>query len=223
MNIQHFLHAERRTLSELLRADTTLPQFNASALRRLVFDSWHFLRMRFFLSRIDEVSGIVIVKGRPKICNHGHAELAERVQLISSQCPVRLRVEEGALLKVGTRSIIDGALIEATKTIEIGDRVYVGPEVRISDRYFTAFIGYETRERHPGIRIGKGARIEAGAVILRGVRIGAGAVVKAGAIVKDDVPPFTEVGGVPARVICTGNRHRSLQENQVLEEVYALF
>ena len=43
--------------------------------------------------------------------------------------------------------------------------------------------------------------IGANAIILRGVKIGIGAVIGAGAIVTKDVPNFSVVAGVPARVI----------------------
>jgi len=39
------------------------------------------------------------------------------------------------------------------------------------------------------------------AIILKGVTIGAGAVVAAGAVVTKDVPPYTLVAGIPAKVI----------------------
>ena len=41
------------------------------------------------------------------------------------------------------------------------------------------------------------------ATVLKGVRIGRGAIVAAGAVVTKDVPPFSVVGGNPARVIKT--------------------
>jgi acetyltransferase-like isoleucine patch superfamily enzyme len=37
--------------------------------------------------------------------------------------------------------------------------------------------------------------------VLKGVTIGTGAVVAAGAVVTKDVPPYTLVAGVPARII----------------------
>lgn len=51
------------------------------------------------------------------------------------------------------------------------------------------------------IAIGDDAWLGAQVVILPGVTIGEGAVVGAGAVVVEDVPPYTVVAGVPARVI----------------------
>ncbi|SEH41945.1 DapH/DapD/GlmU-related protein [Selenomonas sp. KH1T6] len=53
------------------------------------------------------------------------------------------------------------------------------------------------------IHIGAKAWIGASATILAGVTIGEGAVVAAGAVVTKDVPAYTVVGGVPAKVIKT--------------------
>jgi len=64
----------------------------------------------------------------------------------------------------------------------------------------------------PGpIRIGRRVWIGANVTVLAGVRIGDGAVVAAGAVVTRDVPAFTIVGGVPARVI------RRLTEEEIGE------
>lgn len=51
------------------------------------------------------------------------------------------------------------------------------------------------------IRIGKNVWIGSNATLLPGVHIGDGAVVAAGAVVCRDVPPNTVVGGVPARIL----------------------
>jgi maltose O-acetyltransferase len=56
------------------------------------------------------------------------------------------------------------------------------------------------------ITIGDRAWLASRSTVVRGVTIGEGAVVAAGAVVTQDVPPWTVVGGVPARKI--GERSR---------------
>lgn len=55
------------------------------------------------------------------------------------------------------------------------------------------------------------AYIGACSIILPGVTIGEGALVAAGSVVTRSVPPYTVVGGNPARVICTTEQY--LQKN----------
>src|SRR5688572_3180232 len=59
----------------------------------------------------------------------------------------------------------------------------------------------QTDLRIQPVRIGAWADIGVSAVILPGVTIGKGAIVGAGAVVTRDVDPFTIVAGVPARVV----------------------
>ena len=51
------------------------------------------------------------------------------------------------------------------------------------------------------VQVGNDCWIGHGAIILPGVSVGDGAVIAAGAVVSRDVPPYTVVGGVPARQI----------------------
>jgi acetyltransferase-like isoleucine patch superfamily enzyme len=52
-----------------------------------------------------------------------------------------------------------------------------------------------------GVTIGNDVWIGHRALVLPGVNIGHGAVIGAGAVVTEDVPPYAIVGGVPAKVI----------------------
>jgi acetyltransferase-like isoleucine patch superfamily enzyme len=59
------------------------------------------------------------------------------------------------------------------------------------------------------VRICAWADIGVNAVVLPGVTIGKGAIVGAGAVVTDDVEPFTIVAGVPARLMRRRTEPRS--------------
>lgn len=51
------------------------------------------------------------------------------------------------------------------------------------------------------VRVCQWADIGTGAILLPGVTVGEGAIVGAGAVVRVDVPPFAKVAGVPAEII----------------------
>ena len=70
------------------------------------------------------------------------------------------------------------------------------------------------------IRICKFARIGANVTITPGVTIGEGSVVAAGALVNKDVPPYSLVGGVPAKFI-RDKEDRELLKQQIQDAMIA--
>jgi acetyltransferase-like isoleucine patch superfamily enzyme len=64
---------------------------------------------------------------------------------------------------------------------------------------------YDVHEKRPeddrDVIIEDDVWVGSGAIILKGVRVGRGSIVAAGAVVNKGVPPYTIVGGVPAKVL----------------------
>jgi UDP-2-acetamido-3-amino-2,3-dideoxy-glucuronate N-acetyltransferase len=82
--------------------------------------------------------------------------------------------------------------------IELEDDVFVGPNATFTnDRYPRS---RQWLEEHPKTVVRNGASIGANATILPGLEIGQGAFVGAGAVVTDTVPPHAIVVGNPARI-----------------------
>ncbi len=89
--------------------------------------------------------------------------------------------------------------------LTIGARTGIGPSVKIITSYHRDE-GRQTPLLQGGIEfapviIGEDSDIGVNAVILPGVRIGKGVQIGAGAVVTSDIPDFTVAAGVPARVI----------------------
>lgn len=151
------------------------------------------------------------------LAESSHSSLAKRIRgffgkRILLSCGKNINIEKGAVFNsrcalgngsgIGVNSeinAVDGTLVT------IGDNVSMGPEVII----YTQNHIYDSVEspineqgyRKANVSIGDDCWIGRRCIILPGVHIGKGVVIGAGAVVTKDVPDYSVVGGVPARII----------------------
>jgi acetyltransferase-like isoleucine patch superfamily enzyme len=157
------------------------------------------------------IIGAGSIIGANAVLYHG-SRLGERV-LIGDLASVRegcvladnVVIGRGVLVMYDTHigqgsRVIDGAILTGAMTIE--HDVFIGPGVRTvndNDVYLKRFGLLPFSVQGPIIRalavVGTGANIAAG------VEIGRGALVAPQAMVTRNVPPWTVVAGVPARVV----------------------
>ena len=167
--------------------------------------------------KIDRRATIDGYRDRIRIADHtkvdAYARIVTRSNLarvdIGSKCKIRHHsvldakagsIQLGESCTVGTFTILLGA-----GGLIIGDNVSIGPHcVIVASNHIFADPNTLIQQQGNsalGITIGSDIWIGAGARILDGITIGDGSVIAAGAVVSSTVPPFTVVGGVPARKI----------------------
>ncbi len=104
-------------------------------------------------------------------------------------------------ITIGDDTIVgDHAFLDGRAKLDIGSHVDIASQVLI----YNSQHDIDSEDFHSvdkPVRIEDYAFIGPRAVILPGVTVGKGAVVAAGAVVTDNVEPFTIVGGIPAKVI----------------------
>ncbi|WML51854.1 2,3,4,5-tetrahydropyridine-2,6-dicarboxylate N-acetyltransferase [Neobacillus sp. PS3-12] len=125
---------------------------------------------------------------------------------------IKARIEPGAFIRdqveIGDNAVIMmgaviniGAVIGEGTMIDmgaiLGGRATVGKNCHIGAG--TVLAGVIEPPSAKPVVVEDDVLIGANAVVLEGITIGKGAIVAAGAVVIDDVPPYTVVGGTPAR------------------------
>jgi serine acetyltransferase len=110
------------------------------------------------------------------------------------------------LLSIGDRCVIGrGTHIVAHQRIDIGDDVFTGPYVYITDQnHGYADPGIPVGRQWPSnspVSIGAGCWLGAGAIVLPGTRLGRNVVVGAGSVVRGVFGDYCVLAGVPARVV----------------------
>lgn len=131
-------------------------------------------------------------------------------KVLFDACGMNVNIERGADfgtgqgISIGHNSGI-GINAKIRGPLSIGDDVMMGPDVmiltsnhNISKQHIMRIQG-DSAPRP--VRIGDDVWIGARVIILPGVTVGKGAVIGAGAVVSKDVPDYAIVGGVPAIII----------------------
>lgn len=128
------------------------------------------------------------------------------------ECTGVLRAPGEELVIGNNVGISQHAFIGVRGKVTIGNNVMFGPYVTI----YAANHNYtdpnqliiSQGENRKGIEIGDDCWLGTGCKILDGVKVGKGSIIAAGAVVTKDVPPYSIVAGVPAKVI----KNRSMRE-----------
>ncbi len=139
-------------------------------------------------------------------------------RLILESCGKNVNIERNAVFSshvaLGNNSGI-GVNASLTGSIKIGDNVMMGPNCTVYSRNH-AFDRLDIPMCCQGycpektIVIGDDVWLGGHVIILPGVKIGSGAIVGAGAVVTKDVPDYAIVGGNPAKII----RYRNGDNNE---------
>ena len=114
-------------------------------------------------------------------------------------------LSDSARMNIGAYAFIGyGTEIEVSQEVRIGRGALIAPGVFITDHNHGTTLGRPMFEQPciaAPVIIGDDVWIGANAVVLPGVAIGDGAVVAAGAVVSRNVAARSIVGGVPAKLI----------------------
>jgi acetyltransferase-like isoleucine patch superfamily enzyme len=128
----------------------------------------------------------------------GHGALVREANSIGDDVSIGSHtiVEHHVTIGNGVR-IHGGAFVPEFTVLE--DGAWLGPRVVLTNARYPR--GRDVKQQLRGPRVGAGAKIGAGAVLLPGVHVGESALVGAGAVVTRDVPAYRVVVGNPARAV----------------------
>lgn len=154
------------------------------------------------------------------VCIDAQSLINERTHLLSN-CMINNSVI-GSYTYIGKNSIVQNTTIG--KFCSIANDVCIGLGKHPIQHFSTSTLFYRIKNtlkidlidsdlvfnEYENINIGHDVWIGSKAIIMDGVSIGHGAIIAANSVVTKDVPPYTIVGGVPAKII----KHR-FDENKI--------
>jgi acetyltransferase-like isoleucine patch superfamily enzyme len=141
--------------------------------------------------------------GRGVVCRHPETFAIGSGVFLGDYAVVQGRFDGSCT--IGDHTWIGPQAFLDARSLVIEERVGWGPGAKVLGSTHTGVPAgvpiIDTELEIKPVRICAWADIGVNAVILPGVTVGRGAMVGAGAVVTQDVPPFAVVAGVPARVL----------------------
>ncbi len=176
-------------------------------------------KILFILYRIT--AAWLPISQRSKLSKKARTFWAKRIATrVGKNVNIERKAVFGPLLEIGDNSGV-GINCEVYGPVKIGNDVMMGPDVvcytggHRFDRTDITMIEQGGAEIKP-ITIGNDIWIGRRVMIMPGVNIGDGCVIGAGAVVTKDIPPYSVAGGVPAKVIKSrkSNMDAEIQDEQ---------
>ncbi|MFP6655955.1 MAG: acyltransferase [Myxococcota bacterium] len=132
------------------------------------------------------------------VAEGAHVEIGADTWLRSDLGPVLIFAFPGAHIRIGREAFLNGCHLSAKSSLEIGNRVWIGPGSRVFDAD-QHDLDSERLEKIEPVVIGDHCWIAADVTIMRGVEIGEQSVVGARSLVTRSMPPHTLALGNPAK------------------------
>jgi serine O-acetyltransferase len=126
------------------------------------------------------------------------------------------RISEALGVDIHPAAVIgSGVMMDHATGVVIGETAVVGNDVSMLHGVTLGGTGKETGDRHP--KIGNGVLLGTDCHVLGNIKIGAGAKIAAGSVVLEDVAPHITVAGVPAKPVCRSVGVPGKTMNQTIE------
>jgi acetyltransferase-like isoleucine patch superfamily enzyme len=138
--------------------------------------------------------GLIVIAGRD-----ARIEIGAGTWLRGETEPVRIVAFDGAVLRLGPDSFLNGCHLSAKRSVVLGRRAWVGLGSRVFDSDQHDYDA-ERSEAIAPVEIGDYAWVAADVTILKGVRIGSHSIVGTRSLVTRDVPDHSLAFGIPAIV-----------------------
>jgi galactoside O-acetyltransferase len=194
--------SDELALADRLRSECSREELLDLASKHAYGDNEHDARMRRATWRaLARRFGHGVRIGRGALAKHPETFEIGNGVVIGEQAFIQGRFDGTCV--IGDRVWLGPQAYLDARDLVIEESVGWGPGARVLGSQHTAMPIdvpiISTDLRIEPVRVGAWADIGVNAVILPGVTVGKGAIVGAGAVVTGDVPPFAIVAGVPAR------------------------
>jgi maltose O-acetyltransferase len=162
--------------------------------------SWYRHTLWRYLARSGPDSALNNFTIRPKLLRWAGVEIGQGCEILPGFYTTTGKLQLGNHVYINSE-----CRFGCSGGITVGDYCQIGPRVSLETitHQLNPIQGAMRPSETKPILVGSHVWIGAGAILLPGVTVGDGAVIAAGAVVTKDVPPCTMVGGIPAQVLRT--------------------